>query len=216
MRSVFFDVDGVLLHSLFHDIPERRRRWDRYLLEDLGVDPEAFQTFFDPAFKEVIEGRVSLVTALEAFLPTIGYHLSPLGFIDYWLARDTHLNLQLMRLVGRLRASGPVRLYLATNQEHLRAFHLWNEVGLKHHFDDMFYAARMGVAKPDPEFFHRVEARIGSQTERPLFFDDSRSVVSAANDYGWEGVVFSEVGDCADHPWIAGRLGAVTDGRTPQ
>ncbi|BCH25553.1 HAD family hydrolase [Mesorhizobium sp. L-8-3] len=214
MRSVLFDVDGVLVHSLFHDIPERRRRWDRYLLEDTGVDPEAFQTFFGPAFMEVIEGRVSLVTALEAFLPTVGYHLSPLGFIDYWLARDTHVNLQLMSLLARLRASGPVRLYLATNQEHLRAFHLWDKVGLKHHFDDMFYAARMGVAKPDPEFFRRVEARIGPQQEPPLFFDDSRSVVAAANEFGWEGVVFSDVEDCAGHSWIAGRLGTVMAGQT--
>ncbi|MGO4837341.1 HAD-IA family hydrolase, partial [Rhizobiaceae sp. 2RAB30] len=79
-----------------------------------------------------------------------------------------------------------------------------------------FYAARMGVAKPDPEFFRRVEARIGPQTERPLFFDDSRSVVSAANDYGWESVVFTDVGDCAGHPWIAGRLDALTAGWTPQ
>lgn len=206
MRSVFFDVDGVLLHSLFHDVPERRRRWDQHLLEDTGVHPDAFTTFFGPAFKEVIEGRVSLVSALEAFLPTVGYHLSPLGFIDYWLSRDAHVNLQLLGLVGRLRSSGPVRLYLATNQEHLRAFHLWNAVGLKHHFDDMFYAARIGVAKPDAEFFRRVAGHIGPQREPPLFFDDSRAVVTAANAFGWEGVLFGDLPDCADHPWVAARL----------
>jgi len=206
LRSVFFDVDGVLLHSLFHDVPERRRRWDQHLLEDTGVHPDEFATFFGPPFKDVIEGKVSLVSALEAFLPTIGYRPSPLNFIAYWLARDTHVNLQLLSLVGRLRSSGPVRLFLATNQEHLRAFHLWNEVGLKHHFDDMFYAARMGVAKPDAEFFRRVDAHIGPQREPPLLFDDSRSVVTAATAFGWEGVLYGDLEDCASHPWVAARL----------
>jgi putative hydrolase of the HAD superfamily len=209
LRAVFFDVDGVLLHSLFHADLARRRRWDTHLLEDMGVDPEAFARFFDPSFGEVIAGRVSLVTALERFLPTVGYRGTPLDFIAYWLSRDTHVNHQLLALITRLRATGPLRLYLATNQEHLRAFHLWNTVGLRHSFDDIFYAARLGVAKPEPAFFEAVDGAIGPQPVPPLFFDDSPRVVDAANRHGWEAVLFSEIGDCAEHPWICDRLAAL-------
>ena len=79
MRAILFDVDGVVLHSLFHADPARRRRWDTHLLEDMGVEPAEFARFFDESFLAVIEGRKSLVTALEAFLPDIGYRGSPLA-----------------------------------------------------------------------------------------------------------------------------------------
>jgi putative hydrolase of the HAD superfamily len=60
--------------------------------------------------------------------------------------------------------------------------------------------------KPDRAFFEAVAARIGPQDERPLFFDDSAAVVDAANEFGWEGVLFEDVGDCSEHPWMASHL----------
>lgn len=205
MRTVLFDVDGVLIHSLFHPDPARRRRWDRHLLEDLGVEPEALAPFFSPRFVDIIEGRVSIVAELDAFLPTIGYRGSSLDFLTYWLTRDVHLDLQLLDIVRRLRGAG-ARLFVATNQEHIRAFHLWGEVGLRHYFDDMFYAARFGVSKHQPGFYERVDALIGRQDEPPLFFDDSAKVIAAANAHGWDGVLYTDLADCAGHPWVAARL----------
>lgn len=207
MRSVFFDVDGVLIHSLFHPDPARRRRWDRHLLDDLEVAPDQLAGFFDTPFIDVIEGRASIVGALDRFLPTIGYRGSTLDFLAYWLTRDTELNLQLVAIVRALRAAG-ARLFIATNQEHLRAFHLWNAVGLRHYFDDMFYSARLGVGKATSEFYRLVDAVIGPQSEPPLFFDDSNRVVRTAVAHGWEAVLYTELDDCAGHSWVAGRLAA--------
>lgn len=204
-RAVLFDVDGVLVHSLFHPDPGRRRRWDEHLLSDLGVEPEALRPFFDERFIDVVEGRLSLVSALDTFLPTIGYRGSSLDFLTYWLTRDVHLNFQLLDLTKQLRRAG-ARLFIATNQEHVRAFHLWSEVGLRHYFDDMFYAARFGVGKTSPAFYERVAAMIGPQSEPPLFFDDSQRVVTAATSAGWEAILFIDLPDCAEHPWIASRL----------
>lgn len=205
-RTVLFDVDGVLVHSHFHADPARHRRWHEHLLEDMGISHEAFLPFFKGGFDEVIVGRQSLVTALDEFLPTIGYKGSTLDFIGYWLTRDTHLNLQLLDVVKALRTSGAANLYLATNQEHLRAFHLWHDLRLSHLFDDMFYAARLGAVKPDAAFFEAVALRLGPQAEKPLLFDDSAAVVDAANAFGWEGVLFADVADCRNHPWVASHL----------
>jgi putative hydrolase of the HAD superfamily len=172
----------------------------------MGVAPADLTGFFDPQFAEVIDGRRSIVEALDVFLPTVGYRGSSLDFLTYWLTRDTHLNLQLIDLVRVLRASG-ARLFVATDQEHMRAFHLWNAVGLRHYFDDMFYAARLGVGKSAPEFYRLVDAAIGPQAEPPLFFDDSSKVVRTARAHGWEAVLYRDVGDCAGHPWVSARLG---------
>ncbi|HEV7417618.1 MAG TPA: HAD family hydrolase, partial [Tianweitania sediminis] len=180
MRAVFFDVDGVLLHSFFHPDPAKRRRWDDHLLEDVGIAPEQLNGFFETRFNAAMLGQTSIITELDAYLPTIGYVGSSLDFLSYWLMRDTHINLPLLNLIRRLRTRSDAALYIATNQEHIRAFHLWNEVGLRHYFDDMFHAARFGVSKSDAAYYTKVEEVVGGDAEAPLIFDDSERVIAAA------------------------------------
>ena len=206
-RAILFDVDGVLVHG-FHSRPERQRRWDQFLAADLGIDPVLFnEKFIQPVFiPEVLTRRKSLVNALEEVLPSLGYTGSPMNLIAYWMGRDTQLNHPLLEVIKTLRGSGAAKVYIATNQEDVRAYHLWSNLGLQHLFDDIFYAARLGAAKPDPAFFAAVAKRLGPQDEPPLMFDDYDKVVDAANAFGWEGVLFDVTGDCRHHPWIAARL----------
>ncbi len=206
-RAVLFDVDGVLVHG-YHTNPARVRAWDATLLADTGVDPERFRQefIFDIFIKRVIIGQMSLIDALERRLPGLGYRGSPMAFAQYWLRKDSVLNEPLLDVVRQLRAHGEIRLYIATNQEHLRAHWLWSHMGLSELFEDIFYAARIGVQKPDPKFFDFIEHRIGPQSEPPLFFDDSPKVVAGARNHGWEAIKFDTVEDCTRHPWIAQRL----------
>jgi putative hydrolase of the HAD superfamily len=60
--------------------------------------------------------------------------------------------------------------------------------------------------KPERQFFEQIAERIGGQAERPLMFDDSPAVVTAANGFGWEGVLYEELSDCANHPWVKAIL----------
>jgi putative hydrolase of the HAD superfamily len=206
-RAVLFDVDGVLVHG-YHAKPELQRRWDENLLEDLGIDPEAFKDKFiyDVFIKKVLIGKIGLVEALDRVLPQLGYKGPTQRIVAYWLEHDSQLNIELVEVVRKLRAAGDVKLYIATNQEHLRAQWLWQGLRLGELFDDMFYAARFGVAKPDRRFYAEVERRIGPQTEPPLFFDDSEKVIVGARKAGWEAVQFDANTDCTAHPWIAERL----------
>lgn len=205
-RAILFDIDGVLVHSLFHPDSSLRREWHAHLFADLGVTLEENTRFFTTAFRDVMLGRNSIVTALDAFLPTTAYRGSTLDFVAYWLKHDTQLNIPLLNAVKRLRAKGNVQLYLATNQDHSRALYLWNELKLGHVFDDIFYAARFGIAKPDPSFFERIEAAIGPQSETPLFFDDSSAVIDAARTFGWDGVLYNHLADFTGHDWVKPRL----------
>lgn len=206
-RAVLFDVDGVLVHG-YHANPARVRAWDANLLADTGVDPERFRQefIFDVFVKRVIIGEMSLIDALERRLPSLGYKGSPMAFAHYWLTQDSVLNEPLLDVVRKLKARGDLKLYIATNQEHLRANRLWSHMGLSELFEDIFYAARIGAQKPDPRFFDFIEHRIGPQAEPPLFFDDSPKVIEGARKHGWEAVLFDTVADCTGHPWIAEKL----------
>ena len=206
-RALIFDVDGVLVHG-FHHNPDHVRRWDTTLAADMGVDPLRFtaEFIFDIFVKKVVTGHMSVITALEQRLPSLGYRGSPMAFLDYWLEHDSVLNQPLLDLIDRLRATADIKLYVATNQEHIRATWLWSHLGLARQFDDMFHSARVGVRKPDPAFFDFIAARIGPQAEPPLFFDDTPKVIDGARRAGWEAVLFNTIDDAAGHPWIAERL----------
>jgi putative hydrolase of the HAD superfamily len=207
-RAILFDVDGVLIHG-FHTREDRRRRWDAHLKADLGVDPVAFQERFirQSFIADVINGRASLINKLETVLPSLGYKGSAMSFASYWLARDTQLNQPLLEAIRTLRAGGRIGpMYIATNQEHLRAFYLWSTLGLQHLFDDIFYAARLGASKPDRAFFVGIMDRIGPQDEPPLMVDDNGPVVDAARTFGWEAIQYDDLEDFTQHPWVAERL----------
>jgi putative hydrolase of the HAD superfamily len=79
-------------------------------------------------------------------------------------------------------------------------------MGLGSLFEDIFYSARIGTRKPERGFFDFVDHRIGSQSEPPLFFDDTPKVVEGARAAGWEAVLFNTIDDFLVHPWIAARL----------
>lgn len=206
-RAVVFDVDGVLVHGIHHN-PARTRRWDTTLMNDLGVDPARFtnEFIFDIFVKKVVNGKMSVIEALERHLPALGYKGSPMVFLDYWLKKDSVLNQELIQAIKQLKSRSDIRLYVATNQEHVRASWLWSQCGLSQIFDDMFHSARVGIRKPAPAYFDFIHRRIGPQDEAPLFFDDTPKVVDGARAQGWDAVLFDTNRDFFEHPWIAEKL----------
>lgn len=206
-RALVFDVDGVLVHG-YHARPELQRRWDENLLADLGVDPNRFRDefIFDIFVKKVVIGQTALISALDRRLPALGFKGSSMKFAQYWLSHDSQLNEPLLEDLRQLKASADIRLFIATNQDHMRAQWLWQTLGLNTIFEDIFYSARVGVKKPNKAFFDFATERMRGVEGMPLFFDDTPRVVEGARSYGWETVLFNDVNDFRTHPWIAERL----------
>jgi putative hydrolase of the HAD superfamily len=212
--KIFFDVDGVLIDG-WHAKPERRKRWDATLEQDLGVDRQAFQQkfFASPSgkFPSVMHGCVAgdydLKQALAAILPSAGYHGSVDAFVRYWCEKDSNVNPDVLDAVKRLARHTEVELYLLTGQEHYRAAYLWNELGFKEHFKDILYSAKLGHLKNTPAFFSRVNSLLGIVApERPLFFDDQEGAVDLARAAGWDACVFNTADDVRTHPRLQSLL----------
>ena len=207
MRTVLFDVDGVLIHG-YHSNPDKVVPWDATLFADMGVDPDAFRKefIFDIFIKKVIVGQMSLLEALDRTLPRLGYRGPAMAFAGYWLVKDSKINEALLEVVRKLKARGDARLYIATNQEHMRAQYLWQTLKFGEVFEDIFHSARIGAMKPNKPYYEWVSNRIGPQSEPPLFFDDSEPVIKGAREHGWEAVAYNDIEDVTGHPWIAERL----------
>ena len=213
--KIFFDVDGVIIDG-WHSRPERRRPWDATIEQDLGVSREAFQrAFFTPPqrgaeslMSACVRGEGDLKDILTELLPTLGYRGSVDTFVEYWFVKDSNINQDVLKIVKRLRQCEEVELYLATGQEHHRASYLWNDLGLKDLFDEIFYSARLGVPKNRTGFYTKINAQLGiSLSERPLFFDDTDTAVTAARAAGWDAYIFDTVEDLSRNSRLMSILG---------
>jgi putative hydrolase of the HAD superfamily len=176
------DVDGVLVDGR----PEDGRPWQTSIEEDLGFTSDALhEQFFAPYWETIDLGRAGLMEHLTIALQKIAPHVSPPQFVSYWFERDSRLVSPFLTELSLLRSAG-IRVYLATNQEHLRAAYLMDNLGLAEHVDGIFYSARLGAKKPDVEFFAKVQAAVGLCGEEILLVDDSRQNVEAARKAGWQ------------------------------
>lgn len=82
-------------------------------------------------------------------------------------------------------------LHLATVQEHERASYLWNTLRLRDLFDDMHYAAQLGVSKPSQDFYAAVEQRVVLPASAIAFIDDNEKNVEAAHARGWKAALWT-------------------------
>ncbi len=213
--KIFFDIDGVIIDG-WHARPERRKPWDVAIERDIGVNREAFRralfvpprTGTESMMHKCTRGVGDVKEILRGILPTLGYCGSVDTFMEYWFMKDSNVNQDVLKIVKRLGQCETVTLYLATSQEHFRAAYLWNVLGLKAFFTDIFYSARLGVSKDDPKFFTKINSQLEiAPLERPLFFDDRAKVVTAARATGWDAHIFDTVADLSRNP----RLTAVLD-----
>ncbi len=179
------DVDGVVVR------PTNPLGWSVDIERDLGIPAAALQSrFFQVHWDDVIHGRAGLRKRLDAVLAEIAPHVSCEQFIHYWFQGDAELDARLLTQLAAIRATG-VALHLATVQEHERAAYLWNDLGLRDHFDDMHYAANLGASKPSQAFYEAVERRVGLRGSAIAFIDDSERNVQAARERGWQAALWT-------------------------
>lgn len=204
MKIILFDVDGVLIDG-YHYRPEFRKCWHKNLKEDFGIDPEYFSStfFLDPFSSKVLTGDMDLKDALSEWLPSVGYNGSVDKFIEYWLEKDSTLNPDLMEKIKILNNSSSVRLFIATNQAHIRAQYLMETLGLAEYFEDIFYSAKMKAMKPSREYFDYISKSLSlSENEKPIIFDDTPKVIEFANSFGWEGYEFIDANSLRKSPLV--------------
>lgn len=179
MTVLLFDIDGVVLnppHQLF----------SIQVAEKYGISEEVLSRFFMGIFHQCLRGEVNIKDALAPELPMWGYPGTVEDFLSEWFEVDFVLNEEVIAVVDRLKQQG-YPIHLATNQEIHRADYLWER--LQGHFDGIFASAHLGVKKPDPEYFQKVQEKLG--TDDIFFWDDQVKNVEAAKEAGWKAFVFT-------------------------
>ncbi|MEG6508193.1 HAD-IA family hydrolase [Methyloligella sp. 2.7D] len=186
-RCLMLDVDGVVVNGR----PEDGKSWATDIERDLGIAPDRLrEIFFEPHWPDIVIGRTPLLEALEACLPALSASVTAQDFIAYWFAKDSALDDAVLADCAELRARG-MRIFLATNQEHLRARHLMEQLGLRDHVDGMIYSAAVAARKPSRAFFDAAAAHSGAAPENIVLIDDTKANVDAARETGWQAAHWS-------------------------
>lgn len=178
------DVDGVLVTGR----PTDGRHLFAELEADLGLSPDRLrESFFTPFWEAIVTGREGLTERLAPVLAKIAPKVSAERLIAYWFENDSRVDQSVLAVVKQYRALG-VPAFLATNQEHMRADYLMQQVGLGEHVDGIIYSAALGCRKPAAEFFDRAAAIAGAHPADIVFVDDTLANVEGARKRGWNAV----------------------------
>jgi putative hydrolase of the HAD superfamily len=180
MRKVLMvDVDGVLVHG---------RRWDTDLESDIGVSFEKLRAeFFEPHWEAIVTGREQMMDRLVPVLARLAPKLTAERFVAYWFEQDSRIDEDVRAAVRHYRSSGR-KVFLATNQEHLRARYLMETMGLGDDVDGICYSAALGDRKPGAAFFRLATKEAGVTPADIAFVDDALVNVEAARKAGWQAV----------------------------
>jgi putative hydrolase of the HAD superfamily len=90
-----------------------------------------------------------------------------------------------------------MRIYLATNQEHLRAEYITQTLKLGELADAVYYSAALGVKKPDHAFFEKVTDLSKLRPEEIILIDDTLANLIAAKECGWHAIHWTKESDLA-------------------
>jgi putative hydrolase of the HAD superfamily len=197
MKYLLLDVDGIVITGYHHN-PAHRKLWNTDLKKDLGIEPDDLdRLLFAKHWQLIMCGEADTSTCIAEVLAQIGSPHSSETLIKYWLEHDSKLNQELLEKVHVLREEHDFTCCLATNQEHLRAKYLWDTLGLKNHFNEIFYSAALHCAKPDLRYFEIVADRLNANLARDIifYFDDTPACVDAARQCGWEAKLFNTNAD---------------------
>ena len=184
-KAVLFDADGVLQQTAdwreeLAEVagPEDEQRQER-LLEEIAK-AEGPRTMTGEADLEH-----SLGTVLERYDDV---DLAPADVIEAWHEIEVHADV--LQGVRELAGRGVIRA-LTTNQNPPRA--AWMRANLPYDelFDAQFYSCEIGLAKPDPAYFHHVLETLGVRAEDALFLDDTLANVESAAALGLRAELFA-------------------------
>jgi putative hydrolase of the HAD superfamily len=187
IRVLMVDVDGVLVHGRTVD----GRPVFSELKTDLGLSHERLRAeFFNRYWDAIVTGREPMLPRLAAVLAEIAPEIGAEQLVAYWMRNDSRVLPEDLAALDEARAAG-LKVYLATNQEHIRAAYLMDEMGLGAHVDGIAYSAALGVRKPDADFYRLAAAQVGAAPEEIGFVDDVAENVAAARRAGWRAVQFT-------------------------
>ncbi|MFP4381316.1 MAG: HAD-IA family hydrolase [Candidatus Sumerlaeia bacterium] len=188
-KCVVFDLGGIV-------VPETGDHVLAVMSRYLGIDPSVLMHWFQRFFQDLTTGRMTLLDAYTIALGEMAIDKTPND------ARNRHLEAyagmasawdqDVIRLIEELREKRPVVCITNTEPE-IADFN--RKAGLFDLFDRAFISTELGLAKPEPEIFHRTAELLGMKTRDIIFIDDRSENVAAAKSCGMGALQYDSIAE---------------------
>jgi putative hydrolase of the HAD superfamily len=183
-KSIFFDVDGVLVKSKF--------LFTEQLERDFGMKIETMLPFFTGLFRQCSVGKADLKVELAKVIGDWGWKGTVDELLAYWFSKGTQIDQEVVDYVMELKEQG-VQCFMATDQERYRGEHLERELGGGRVFERVFYSAGVGCSKKEQAFWDYAFEQIASQPSDSLFIDDDSEKVEAVAKFGLDTYLYTDL-----------------------
>ena len=178
MRTLYiFDMGGVLACNtdVFPDV-----------FGFLGITGEQFGTFAGKEMGRFLNGEITTDQFWSRFSSRYGKEIEEELFGKFFSPR---LDQGVMQIIKRLKNDSRVVCGTNTFDPH---YDYLSEHGYYDIFDAVFASNKIGVSKPDPDFYRYILNDEGVKPEDALFVDDSEENVSAAKKLQIKSILFTD------------------------
>jgi putative hydrolase of the HAD superfamily len=183
-KAILFDADGVVImpHPYF----------SKRLQDEFGIPLEKVLPFFLNEFKACAIGKADLKIEIAKYLPEWSWSKPLDELLDIWFLGESTVSEEILDMVDQSR-SKEIKCYLVSDNEKYRADYITNEMGLKKHFDGMFFSCNLGCTKSDPRFFEKTMAELKLQPGDIMYWDDDLKNVEIAKAEGIDARFYESV-----------------------
>lgn len=188
------DLDNTLLDT-YHldDCGKVYFTWARDFEKDFGLSVDVLNDLFQGPFLISLQRSRTLNRFIEPFLAKYKIDISADDFLNYWLSRDMNVKPEVWNWILAQKEEGH-SFHIASNQPHVRMDYLWENLPeWQQVFEHVFTSARLGVAKPDENFFIYAKNIIKTPFSNMCLIDDSIENIETAKSLGMQGLLFQGI-----------------------
>jgi len=183
-RLYIFDMGGVLAHNtdVFPDV-----------FGFLGITGEQFNAFAGKDMERFLNGEVTTDEFWSSFSIRYGKKVKEELFCKFFSPR---LDQGVMEIIKQLKNDSRVVFGTNTFDPH---YDYLLERGYYDVFDAVFASNKIGVSKPNPDFYRYILNDEGIKPEDALFVDDCEINVSAAKKLQIRSILFTDSHSLVHH-----------------
>ena len=172
--TIVWDADGVLFNT-FDKSGEFQ--WSKTIVEDLKIDAMVLAHIFSADWSNVLRGTRDTRAHISEALLVCNSPISADEFIDYWLEKDSNVNLEIASHLN------PASACIGTNQDRLRIKRISGLFAGR--VRKIFASSDCGYLKQEAGFFRFVERELNLSADELCLIDDTLQNVETARSSGW-------------------------------
>jgi putative hydrolase of the HAD superfamily len=182
IKAIFFDLDGIIITG-------NKKLFSQRLSEENNIPLEKVSEFFLNDFRECSFGRADLKEKIAPYLIEWGYKGTVDDLLKYWFENENTFDPKILDLLKDLKGRG-IKCYITTRQEKYRKEYMFNKLGLKNYFDDIFCTCDIGYDKSEKAYWDYVFNKVNSEPDECMYFDDKHENLDIAQSLGIKSYLF--------------------------